>query len=103
MECILFPIDREWQIAASYNAHSKQEWVRHGSLAGNDEFCAGGEACSFSGAARVLGVGQPAVSKTVAQLEDKLQVSWRCAHPWTHADRGQLRFYERACVADPGG
>ena len=32
------------------------------------------EAGSFSGAARVLGVGQPAVSKTVAQLEQRLNV-----------------------------
>lgn len=30
------------------------------------------EAGSFSGAARVLNVGQPAVSKTVAQLEQRL-------------------------------
>ncbi|MDR6583866.1 LysR family transcriptional regulator [Herbaspirillum sp. BH-1] len=58
------------------------------------------EAGSFSGAARVLGVGQPAVSKTVAQLEDKLQVKLllRSTHGLTPTEAG-LRFYERARVA----
>lgn len=32
------------------------------------------EAGSFSGAAKQLHVGQPAVSKTIAQLEDRLGV-----------------------------
>jgi DNA-binding transcriptional LysR family regulator len=32
------------------------------------------ETGSFSAAARQIGVGQPAVSKTIAQLEDRLQV-----------------------------
>jgi DNA-binding transcriptional LysR family regulator len=32
------------------------------------------EAGSFSGAAKQLRVGQPAVSKTIAQLEDRLGV-----------------------------
>jgi DNA-binding transcriptional LysR family regulator len=52
---------------------------------------------SFSGAARQLGVGQPAVSKTVAQLEDRLQVSLllRSTHGLTPTEAGQ-RFYERA-------
>ena len=52
---------------------------------------------AFSGAARQLGVGQPAVSKTVAQLEDCLQVSLlvRSTHGLTPTEAGQ-RFYERA-------
>ncbi|MGI3899335.1 MAG: helix-turn-helix domain-containing protein, partial [Janthinobacterium lividum] len=33
------------------------------------------ETGSFSAAARQLNVGQPAVSKTIAQLENRLQVS----------------------------
>jgi DNA-binding transcriptional LysR family regulator len=52
---------------------------------------------SFSGAARQLGIGQPAVSKTIAQLEDRLQVSLllRSTHGLTPTQAGQ-RFYERA-------
>jgi DNA-binding transcriptional LysR family regulator len=55
------------------------------------------ETGSFSGAARQLGVGQPAVSKTVAQLEDRLQVSLllRSTHGLMPTEAGQ-RFYERA-------
>ncbi len=58
------------------------------------------EAGSFSGAARVLGVGQPAVSKTVAQLERRLEVKllMRSTHGLTPTEAG-LRFYERARVA----
>lgn len=58
------------------------------------------EAGSFSGAARVLGVGQPAVSKTVAQLEQRLAVKLllRSTHGLTPTEAG-LRFYERARVA----
>ncbi len=52
---------------------------------------------SFSGAARQLNVGQPAVSKTVAQLEDRLGVSLllRSTRGLTPTEAGQ-RFYERA-------
>ncbi|MDB5360914.1 MAG: putative transcriptional regulator, LysR family [Rhodospirillales bacterium] len=55
------------------------------------------ETGSFSGAARQLGVGQPAVSKTIAQLEDRLQVRLlvRSTHALAPTDAG-LRFYERA-------
>jgi DNA-binding transcriptional LysR family regulator len=55
------------------------------------------ETGSFSGAARQLGVGQPAVSKTIAQLEEQLQVRLlvRTTHALTATDAG-LRFYERA-------
>src|ERR1700712_574958 len=55
---------------------------------------------SFSGAARQLNVGQPAVSKTVAQLEDRLGVSLllRSTRGLTPTEAGQ-RFYERALRA----
>jgi DNA-binding transcriptional LysR family regulator len=52
---------------------------------------------SFSGAAKQLNVGQPAVSKAIAQLEDRLQVRLllRSTHGLTPTEAGQ-RFYERA-------
>jgi DNA-binding transcriptional LysR family regulator len=55
------------------------------------------EAGSFSGAARRLNVGQPAVSKTVAQLEDRLGVRLllRSTRGLTPTEAGQS-FYERA-------
>jgi DNA-binding transcriptional LysR family regulator len=58
------------------------------------------ETGSFSGAARQLGVGQPAVSKTIAQLEERLQVRLlvRSTHALAPTDAG-LRFYERARLA----
>jgi DNA-binding transcriptional LysR family regulator len=58
------------------------------------------ETGSFSGAARQLRVGQPAVSKTVAQLEDWLQVRLltRSTHSLAPTNAG-LRFYERARLA----
>jgi DNA-binding transcriptional LysR family regulator len=58
------------------------------------------DAGSFSGAARLLNVGQPAVSKTIAQLESRLQVSLlvRSTHGLSPTEAG-LRFYERARAA----
>ncbi|WP_414147048.1 LysR family transcriptional regulator [Erwinia sp. BNK-24-b] len=55
---------------------------------------------SFSAAARQLNVGQPAVSKIVAQLESRLQTSLltRSTHGLTPTEAGQ-RFYERARAA----
>src|ERR1700761_5228281 len=55
---------------------------------------------SFSAAARQLRIGQPAVSKTIAQLEDRLQVRLlvRSSHALSPTDAG-LRFYERARLA----
>lgn len=52
---------------------------------------------SFSAAARQLGLGQPAISKIVAQLEGRLQVGLllRSTHGLTPTEAGQ-RFYERA-------
>ncbi|HQS09572.1 MAG: transcriptional regulator [Rhizobiales bacterium 24-66-13] len=58
------------------------------------------EAGSFSAAARQIGVGQPAISKTIAQLEERLQVRLlvRSTHSLAPTDAG-LRFYERARAA----
>ncbi|MCM2443354.1 LysR family transcriptional regulator [Agrobacterium vitis] len=58
------------------------------------------ETGSFSEAARRIGVGQPAISKTIAQLEDRLQVRLllRSTHGLTPTDAG-LRFFERAKTA----
>ncbi len=58
------------------------------------------ESGSFSGAARRLEVGQPAVSKTIAQLEEHLGVRLllRSTRGLTPTEAGQ-RFYERALRA----
>ena len=52
---------------------------------------------SFSAAARQLNIGQPAVSKTIAQLEDRLGVRLliRTTRGLTPSEAG-FRFYERA-------
>lgn len=52
---------------------------------------------SFSAAARLLHVGQPAVSKTIAQLEERLRVRLlnRSTHGLSPTEAG-LRYYERA-------
>src|SRR5882724_11987859 len=55
------------------------------------------EAGSFSGAAKQLRLGQPAVSKVIAQLEDRLGVRLllRSTHGLTPTEPGRT-FYERA-------
>jgi DNA-binding transcriptional LysR family regulator len=55
------------------------------------------EAGSFSGAAKQLRLGQPAISKTIAQLEDRLGVRLllRSTHGLTPTEAGR-NFYERA-------
>jgi DNA-binding transcriptional LysR family regulator len=55
------------------------------------------ETGSFSSAARQLQVGQPAVSKLIAQLEDRLglRLLLRSTHGLTPTEAGQS-FYERA-------
>lgn len=60
-------------------------------------FCRVVEAGSFSAAARDLKVGQPAVSKSVAQLEDRLGVRLllRSARGLTPTEAG-MSFYARA-------
>ena len=55
------------------------------------------DAGSFSGAAKQLRLGQPAVSKTIVQLEDRLGVRLllRSTHGLTPTEAGR-NFYERA-------
>ena len=55
------------------------------------------ETGSFSGAARLLHVGQPATSKTMAQLERRLGVTLllRSSRGLTPTEAGQ-NFYQRA-------
>jgi DNA-binding transcriptional LysR family regulator len=66
-------------------------------LAAMEAFVRVVESGSFSAAARRLRVGQPAVSKTVAQLEARLGVRLllRSSRGLTPTEAGQ-RFYERA-------
>ena len=58
------------------------------------------ETGSFSAAARQIGVGQPAISKSIAQLEERLSVRLlvRSTNGLAPTDAG-LRFYERAKTA----
>ena len=55
------------------------------------------DAGSFSGAAKQLRIGQPAVSKTIAQLEDRLgaRLLLRSTHRLAPTEAGRS-FYERA-------
>ena len=55
------------------------------------------ETGSFSGAARQLRIGQPAVSKAIAQIEERLGVRLllRTTHGLSPTESGQ-NFYERA-------
>ena len=55
------------------------------------------DASSFSSAAKQLRIGQPAVSKTIAQLEDRLGVRLllRSTHGLKPTDAGR-NFYDRA-------
>lgn len=68
-----------------------------GRFAAMDAFVRVIETGSLSGAARQLHVGQPAVSKTIAQLEARLgvQLLLRTTHRLTPTEAGQS-FYERA-------
>lgn len=66
-------------------------------LAAMDAFVRVIETGSFSAAARQLRIGQPAVSKAIAQLEDRLGVRLllRSTHDLTPTESGQ-NFYEHA-------
>jgi DNA-binding transcriptional LysR family regulator len=71
--------------------------MRMDRLAAMEAFVLVVDAGSFSAAARHLNVGQPAVSKTVAQLEDRLGVKLlvRSTRGLAPTEAG-LSFYERA-------
>src|SRR6267142_2778353 len=71
-------------------------------LAAMEAFVRVVDAGSFSSAAKQLRVGQPAVSKTIAQLEDRLGVRLllRSTHGLTPTDAGR-DFYEHAKRSDP--
>jgi DNA-binding transcriptional LysR family regulator len=66
-------------------------------LAAMETFVRVVETGSFSAAARILDVGQPAVSKAVAQLEERLGVRllMRSTHGLSPTDAGQ-NFYDHA-------
>src|ERR1700745_380557 len=66
-------------------------------LAAMETFVRVVDAGSFSGAAKLLRVGQPAVSKAVAQLEKRLGVRLllRSSHGLKPTEAGR-NFYERA-------
>src|SRR5882757_4029977 len=66
-------------------------------LAAMETFVRVVDAGSFSGAAKLLRVGQPAVSKTVAQLEKRLGVRLllRSSHGLKPTEAGR-NFYQRA-------
>jgi DNA-binding transcriptional LysR family regulator len=66
-------------------------------LAAMETFVRVVETGSFSAAARRLNVGQPAVSKTVAQIEERLGVRllMRSTHGLSPTEAGQS-FYDRA-------
>jgi DNA-binding transcriptional LysR family regulator len=72
-------------------------------LAAMEAFVRVVDAGSFSGAAKQLRIGQPAVSKTIAQLEDRLGVRLllRSTHGLTSTEAGR-DFYERAKRAIKG-
>src|SRR4029077_8233320 len=79
-----------------------ESWPHHGRtmmdrLASMETFIRVVETGSFSGAARQLRVGQPAVSKTVAQLESYLGVKLlsRSTRGLTPTEAG-LGYFERA-------
>jgi DNA-binding transcriptional LysR family regulator len=69
-------------------------------LAAMEIFVSVAEAGSFSAAAKRMSVGQPAISKAVAQLEERLgaRLILRSTRGLTMTDAGQ-RFYEHAKLA----
>lgn len=69
-------------------------------LAAMEIFVSVAEAGSFSAAAKRMNVGQPAISKSVAQLEERLgaRLILRSTRGLTMTDVGQ-RFYEHAKLA----
>jgi DNA-binding transcriptional LysR family regulator len=89
---------KEWQTGKPDNGYSSGEYMDR--LQAMIALVTVVDAGSFSAAARQLGVGQPALSKLIKQLEERLRVRLlvRSTHGLTTTDAG-LRFYERARVA----
>src|SRR5713101_1704889 len=83
-------------VARANMGHSSREYMMD-RLAAMEAFVRVVDAGSFSGAAKQLRVGQPAVSKTIAQLEERLGVRLlvRSTHGLTPTEAGR-NFYERA-------
>ena len=69
-------------------------------LAAMDAFIPVVDAGSFSGAAKQLRMGQPAVSKAIVQLEERLSVRLllRTARQLTPTEAG-WNFYERTSIS----
>lgn len=84
-------------VASLWRYYSFPKVMNMDRLAAMQAFVLVVESGSFSGAARHLNVGQPAVSKSVAQLEDRLGVKllMRTTRGLTPTEAG-LNFYERA-------
>src|SRR5260370_26534905 len=83
-------------VARANMGHSSREWPMD-RMAAMETLVRVVDAGSFFGAAKQLRLGQPAVSKTIAQLEERLGVplllrSTHCLKP-TEAGRN---FYQRA-------
>src|SRR5258708_21519503 len=76
--------------------HSRRECLMD-RMAAMEAFVRVVDAGSFSGAAKQLRLGQPAVSKTIAQLEERLGVRLllRSTHGLTPTEAGR-NFYGRA-------
>src|ERR1700686_3727100 len=93
MSRLLVVYDR---FARAKMGHSRRECLMD-RMAAMEAFVRVVDAGSFSGAAKQLRLGQPAVSKTIAQLEELLGVRLmlRSTHGLTPTESGR-NFYERA-------
>src|SRR3569832_402688 len=88
--------DRVLKYATRNEVYSRREGVMN-RFAEMEAFIAVVETGSFSAAARRLRVGQPAVSKTIAQLESRLctKLLLRSTHGLTPTEAGQA-YFDRA-------
>src|SRR5258706_14676894 len=84
------------RVARANMGHSSREWPMD-RMAAMEAFVRVVDAGSFSGAAKQLRLGQPAVSKTIAQLEERLggRLLLRWTHGLTPTEAGR-NFYQPA-------
>src|SRR5258705_10574234 len=84
------------RVARANMGHSSREWPMD-RMAAMEAFVRVVDAGSFSGAAKQLRLGQPAVSKTIAQLEERLgaRLLLRSTHGLKPTEAGR-NFYQRA-------